>query len=196
MQRRTRAAKIPARSRAVIAGMLALALLAAVGAEPASAALRYTSPGGSGDPTVCAAANPCGIQDAVENASVIAGDEVLLKAGTYSIGSDSLAPTKTLTLRPAPGAGRPKIQSDGATAIQGFGMLTVRDLRVEAKDTSYVLNLGGGGLVDRTIIVATGFTITASPFTADPCGTALPGCAGRGWGPRSSTGRGPGPSAT
>lgn len=66
---------------------LALMLVPAV----AAGATRFAAPGGSGPAGSCPEVNPCNIEDAVEDASVADGDEIVLTDGAYNL-------TETLTV--------------------------------------------------------------------------------------------------
>lgn len=119
------------------------ALLAAPAIAPG--ATRYAEPGGNGPAGAngCQAANPCGLEAAIENAAAADGDRILLLAGTYNIGAASLQVVDSITIEPAPGAGRPRITSTSPTfalAIStGADAAVVRGLEILALGT-------GGGL--------------------------------------------------
>jgi hypothetical protein len=89
----------------------------------AAADTRYAEPGGNGPAgdNGCQMADPCGVEAAIENAAVVDGDRILLLAGVYNIGAASLLAVDSITIEPAPGAGRPIIASSGSPAALLFG---------------------------------------------------------------------------
>ncbi len=115
----------------------------ALGAE-ADAATRYAAPGGTGPAASCPQANPCSLDDAVEDATVTAGDEVVVGTGTYLVtgglviddgisvgGAPSAVPTIVAT---TPGEAAIAVDASGAelhdlTLVQLAGDPAVRLLR-------------------------------------------------------------------
>ena len=153
------------RSGATAVAGLMLALLA-IAPAAAGAATRWAEPGGDGPAATCPEANPCEIQDAVEDFTANSGDTVLLKAGSYVLGADSLIFFDDLTIRPAPGAGRPTLTSNGAGAIQ-MSDGTLQDLRVQAFDAGgieSVISAQSSAVLDR--LVVEGFGATPAAITA------------------------------
>ena len=64
--------------------MLSAFLGLTLGGAQATAAQRYASPAGVGPAATCPQGNPCSLQDAVGNAAVNDGDEVIVTPGTYT----------------------------------------------------------------------------------------------------------------
>jgi hypothetical protein len=99
-------------------------------------ATRYAEPApGDGDPNVCSQADPCNLQNAVEDGSVNPGDEVVVLPGDYAIGTNSIDPPVAIDLHGAAGQPRPTIMStatstSAAVQIDVPGVL-IRDLRIE-----------------------------------------------------------------
>jgi hypothetical protein len=110
-----------------------LTLLASLAlAAPASAAQRYTTPDATLTSGPCPATSPCQIDVAVNQA--VAGDEVVVAPGTYSVGTQ-LDPVGAIDLHGVAGQPRPRLLSTpGATsALLSFKTGgTVRHLRIDA----------------------------------------------------------------
>lgn len=101
-------------TRSLITAALTTLLLAAPAA--ASAATRYSEPGGDG-PEPCLQADPCDIQAAVESQFAQNGDEVILLPGSYALGSTAAAEldiTKALDVHGQAGQPLP-VLTTGAT---------------------------------------------------------------------------------
>lgn len=76
----------------------------ALGAQ-ANAAKRFAAPDGTGPAATCPKSDPCSLIDAVNDfSSVQNGDEVIMKAGHYDIGSDELDPPAKINLHGKRGA--------------------------------------------------------------------------------------------
>jgi hypothetical protein len=69
----------------VLRGALYVLVLLAVGGAQASAATRFAEPNGNGPAATCPEGDPCEIRTAISDASVAAGDEVVVMPGTYDI---------------------------------------------------------------------------------------------------------------
>ena len=142
------------RARRRIPGIPLLASILLLLAFPAlaSAATRYAEPGGNGPAASCPQADPCDVEDAVEDGSVAAGDVVIVLGGSYNLGSGSLAVTKSITLRgPAPGQ-RPSITGSGITTLDLVAAgSTVTDLSLAGTGGggTTVLRSNGGVTIER-----------------------------------------------
>jgi hypothetical protein len=115
---------------------LAVAMIASLllASTAAMAAVRYAEPGGTGDPTMCLEENPCDIETAVEDASVMTGDEVIVLPGLHDIGTGELtvgAPGgKAIDVHGATGQPRPEITGTGISVVRMFASATIRDLEI------------------------------------------------------------------
>ena len=140
--------------RGSVLGLAGLAFLAI--AAPAAGATRYASPTGTGPSGTCPPANPCNVEDAVESGSVMAGDEIVLLDGTYSL-SSSLVVFYPVTIRP---------QNPGAVTITGSGSnnvnlsepgATIQDLTIDMTPGSGARALDLiAGTGDRLTVIARG----------------------------------------
>ena len=80
---------------------------------------RYASTGGTG--TACTQGNPCSLDTAVEDPSVVSGDEVIVAPGTYTdLSSDTLVVDDPINLHGENGMPRPVV-SENAVASTLFG---------------------------------------------------------------------------
>ena len=178
---------------AVVSGTLALA------APAASGAIRHAEPDGDG-PEPCLQSDPCDVYAAADAGfgGVQDGDEVRLAAGTYDLTGESLAVSNAITIRPAPGAGRPHLTSVGSRPVELYAPATLRGLRVSGADIPCcgsavdVVYASGGGLLDRMVVVGGGSTLYAldvgggltvrnsAVYTDAPSGLALNGSTGGG----------------
>jgi Ca2+-binding RTX toxin-like protein len=132
----------------VMAGLLCLLTPAA-----ASAAVRFAAPGGNG--TACTQLSPCNIQIAVEDAAVVDGDEVVLGPGTYSTGTDPLVAGDAIDIHPAPGAGRPLIDSNvGFAFVIGDVGASVENVEVHVSVGGIAIILGAGTRAERVTAIA------------------------------------------
>lgn len=132
---------------------LLLALLLLVLPAGASAVERHAAPGGVGSPTECFALAPCSLTDALSNAYLADGDEVILAPGTYSVSTD-LWLSKAVLVRGGGGTAATAIESNGTT--DGF---VVTNANAELRDFELRHNAGAGdglvlnsGTLERMII--------------------------------------------
>ena len=104
----------------------AAAVALGVAAPAASAAVRFASPEGSGG-GVCASADPCRLDNAVNNANP--GDEVVLKPGTYNVSQT--------------------VHATAAIDIHGQDAQPVPRLLGAAGATAPTLEMSGGGSISH-----------------------------------------------
>jgi hypothetical protein len=99
----------------LLGALLVLALPSAASAQTT----RYAEPGGTGEENVCAQSDPCSLDDAVEDDSVVDGDEVIVLPGTYDdLAGDGLLIADRINLHGAHGGPRPLItESTAVTTI-------------------------------------------------------------------------------
>jgi hypothetical protein len=142
------------RSRLASLSVLA-ALVAVASTSPAAsaAAQRYASP--TGDGSDCSAAHPCRIRQAIDLA--VAGDEVIVAPGDYSLTGSSLFVNAPVTIHGVAGQPRPRLLFSGPGQ---FGMdldpgATLRWLEVDQQST-----VGASAILARSStldqVVATG----------------------------------------
>lgn len=113
--------------RVLLPVALGAALLVPAGA---AAATRYASPTGIGPPGSCPQADPCDLQDAVEDAAVGDGDEVVVTGGPYSE-SSQLDVGDAITVAKQPGAATPTINTTATIGIRvNDPGAVVRDLAI------------------------------------------------------------------
>jgi hypothetical protein len=137
-----------------------------IAAAPASGATRYAAPAGTGPAATCPQADPCDIQTATEDGSVMAGDVINVMPGTHTIGSDPINPPAPVTIQGEPGAATPRIVADytmtatNDSAINLFNDGSVlRDLYVESTEDAgltYVVFTQANVTIERLEIVALG----------------------------------------
>ncbi len=107
--------------------------------SPGAFAERFAEPDGDGPAASCLSSDPCDIQAAIEDGSVVDGDLITLLPGDYNLGLESISTPNQVTIRGAPGMARPLITSSGGpfTVSLNFdsaGPSTLR--RVEVVRTS------------------------------------------------------------
>ena len=129
----------------------------------ASAAVRYASPTGDGDATVCPKTDPCPLHDAIEDASVNDGDVVVVLPGTYDL-STGVTIDHAITVRGDNGQPRPLITSndDDATPLvfvnsPGGAGAVVRDLKITytgGTSLAGVLSVVEAATVERVEVIA------------------------------------------
>jgi hypothetical protein len=100
---------------------------------------RFAEPGGDGPAGACLSSDPCDVQVAIEDGSVIDGDVITLLPGDYDLGLDGIMTADQVTIRGAPGMPRPRITSSGGPTtvyltLDGAGPSILR--RVEVVRTS------------------------------------------------------------
>jgi hypothetical protein len=141
----------------------------------ASAATRYAAPGET-DTTPCTQANPCNIQNAVEDASPGGGDEVILNTGEYTIvGDDPLQVVNGTNVHGALGQPPPRIVSGASTAVSvDNANAFVHHLAIEHSGGGDGLNLANG-TVERAFVnqTAGGGGEDACQLTNPQAGTKL-----------------------
>jgi hypothetical protein len=142
----------------IVLGALTFALIAV----PASAAVRYAEPNGNGPASSCPKSNPCDILDAVEDPSVVNGDEVVVLPGTHDIGAEEVDVFDNINLHGAVGEPRPLIRSTGTTldnrdADVGTDDAYIHDLRLQSTGLSYSLySFAGESLIERIVAISAG----------------------------------------
>jgi hypothetical protein len=155
---------------AVAVGLVALAIPAS-----ASAATRYAAPGET-DTSPCTQANPCNIQNAVEDASPGGGDEVILNTGVYTIvGDDPLQVVNGTNVHGALGQPPPRTVSGASTAVSvNNANAFVHHLAIEHSGGGDGLNLANG-TVERAFVHKTAGVIgeDACQLTNPQTGTKL-----------------------
>lgn len=140
-------------------GTVIFALLL-VPAASASGAVRYAEPNGDGAAGAgqCLLADPCNLQTAVEDASVVDGDDVIVLTGTYENQASALNVTDSITLHGEVGQPRPVIpMSDASDGIFVTDSATIRHLQINYTGPSRALTmLTSGGVAERLVVKATG----------------------------------------
>lgn len=156
------------RARAAALGAFAAAL---IWAPAAAAATRYASPVGDASDPSCPAADPCDIETAVEHASVMTGDEVIVLPGLHDIGAEELTVGqpggKAIDVHGAVGEPRPEIRGTGTTVVRMLASATVSDLAITAQPA------GGSGAALR---FDTNFIPTAERLLVYAEGTFVVAC--------------------
>lgn len=135
----------------LVLGLVAAAVLLAPAA--AGAAERWAEPGGDGPAATCPEADPCDLDTAVEHASVVDGDEVVVKPGTYDVASIEVG--DAIDLHGQSPVARPTINT---TATYGFFIsdsATIRALEVNASESSAVAVQGGNPLIEQVSATTT-----------------------------------------
>ena len=131
-------------------GALVLSALHAVttASPAAAAAVRWASPTGTGDPTVCSQVAPCALEAAVEHGSVQDGDEVVVMSGDYDV--VSLDVNKAITVHGELGQTPPTITTSNIFGVYVTDAATVRDLDLVHSEQSFGMWVNASGaLVER-----------------------------------------------
>lgn len=151
----------------VLSGVALAAVLMLVGAAQASAAMRYAEPGGNGPAGSCPLADPCSFADAVEDASVQAGDQVILAAGTY-VDNNGITVSKDIeVIGPLNGPpARFESEADPALWLLSTGSM-VRDIQIFKTGDKGQAVLVSGGLLSRAEVDAPD-AIACEVGSADP----------------------------
>lgn len=151
----------------IVACGCALATLAPASAS--AAATRYAAPAGTGPAASCPQANPCSLEDAVEDPGVAAGDEVVLAGGLYAL-ADRLDVDVAISVGGAPSA-VPVIAAatpgQAAVAIDAAGA-ELHDVTVQQSATEPAIRVLDG-TVER---------VSATSAGAGACELAATGGAG------------------
>lgn len=147
------------KKRTAVLTLLAL-LVAPTAAE---AAQRYASPTGSG--SACTQANPCTLDTAVEDPSVVDGDEVIVTPGTYST-ADVLV-TDAITLHGQAGQPRPTINVSSGSGLNVTDSATVRDLKIQGASVGFFAAYGSAGSTFERLDVSTSGSDAFACMVAD-----------------------------
>lgn len=126
---------------------VAIIVLMLVCSATASAAQRWAEPGGDGPASTCPESDPCDLDTAVEDLSVVDDDEVIVTPGAYTI--TSLEVTDAIDLHGQASQPRPTINASGSPGIGIFDAAAVRDLRVEAASFEALRLSASGAIVER-----------------------------------------------
>lgn len=145
--------KMSARGGLAIGPLLLLLLLAYPAA--AQGAVRHAAPNGTGPAASCPAADPCEIEDAIEDPSVADGDVIVLANGDYNV-SSTLTVQGEITVRgQSPGHAGARIITN---ALTGIFMITPAAV---VRDVTVIKNLNAGrgvwivnGTLDRAQVIA------------------------------------------
>ena len=117
-------------------------------------------------PGVCAQADPCSIENAVEHASVVNGDEVIVAPGTYNLGTGTVTIDNDIDLHGPAGGPKPKITTASTTASTGAVTIlqfpganaTVSDLELEntgASGAAGIHSAAAGVVAERLVVTST-----------------------------------------
>ena len=145
-------------------GWLVLVAAAAVlvASASADAAIRYAEPNGNGASGAgqCLLADPCSLQTAVEDPSVVNGDEVIVLTGTYENQADSVLVEDAITVHGEAEQPRPVIPTtDGYAGIRvnspGAGS-TLSHLQVNSTSTGFGVVLLAAATAERLVVQSTG----------------------------------------
>lgn len=133
-------------------GLLALTVLL-FAAAPAGAAIRYASPTGTGPVGTCASGDPCSIANALNNANLTDGDEVILSPGDYMIGETALDISKSVDVH---GQGVPWLTRIFSTKYYVIWMANagakLRNLEINQSVGSNQAVALNNGTLDRVIV--------------------------------------------
>ena len=140
-------------------------LLCLLAPSAAQAAVRYADPNGSG--TTCSQAAPCPIKTAVEAPAVVNGDEIVLGAGTYNLGSNALVASDAISIHPAGGAGRPTINTNNGFSVVLGAFGTLRDVDIHASAPGIGLIVSRGAVAERVISIASASGATGCYLAPD-----------------------------
>ena len=125
--------------------LMAIAAATLIAAAPAAAATRYASPNGDGPAASCPRTSPCDLETAVQDASVEAGDVVVVLPGTYVVTVGLYTPD-SITIRGLAGKPRPKIFSstnDPGLCVCADGAVA-RGLKIIYTGSDAALRVWGG----------------------------------------------------
>jgi len=138
---------------AFLSVLAALVAMAATSPAASAASQRYASP--TGDGSDCTAAHPCGITQAIGPA--LAGDEVIVAPGDYSITGTSLFAPAQVTIHGVAGQPRPRVLFSGPGQF-GMDLASGTTLRWVEVDQQSTLGASAIGAQSSTLdqVVATG----------------------------------------
>lgn len=129
---------------------LALALFACA---PAFAAQRYASPTGTGPVGTCALGDPCSLTNALTNANLVDGDEVILAPGVYAMGAVGLTVSKAVDIHGQGAPGLTRITSTAGTGLWlGNAGLKLRNLEIAHTVGIFQAIALSSGTLDRLIV--------------------------------------------
>ncbi len=135
------------------AGLAVIAFATLAMAESAGAATRYAEVGGDGPAATCPAADPCSLRDATEDASVMNGDTILLDAGTYDLGGNSIELSDEVTVGRKPGVARPLVKALNNDVFEVLAASVIQDIAVEVDETVFACcRYGVDVFADGTVI--------------------------------------------
>jgi hypothetical protein len=145
----------PGVARPVATCIAGLALLTL--AAPASAAVRYAEPNGTGFAGAggCLETDPCSLADAIEDPAVGNGDEVIVLPGTYENQTDSLHIGWDIVVHSRASGPRPVIPIANGFGVQvGSPGATIRGLEIDSTLSGGGTTLGmpGGGTAERMVL--------------------------------------------
>jgi hypothetical protein len=166
-------------------GSLALALVLPAAA---AAATRYASPTGT-NTTDCPVSDPCDLPKAMNGATTVDNDEVIVLPGTYSLNGLNDVIDDSITLHGQAGQPVPRIQSSGGSEVLDLeDAVTVQRLWIDQTNVGggngiYIGGLGGGSLVEQTLIESTGseacfFEVPSATLSDTVCATRAGGLTG------------------
>ncbi|HYU59266.1 MAG TPA: hypothetical protein VEK39_00770, partial [Solirubrobacterales bacterium] len=142
-------------------------------AASAGAATRFAEPNGNGTAGAggCLEADPCSLVDAVENAAVVDGDEVILLPGTtggvYESQAASLDVTDAITMRSRDTDPVPVIPITATLGVLVTDSATLRRLRIESNAGAAVgLFVAANATAERVYVKTAGVNQTTCSLNA------------------------------
>jgi len=153
------------------AAIMALFAATLIGASAAQAAQRYAAPGGTG--TGCSQSSPCSLAQAITGSS--ANDEVIVTAGTYSVGSTISVPggANDVYIHGEFGGSKPRIEAALTGAAIAFSAFRAHLSYLEFINTGPTSPVGvycpHQGEVDRVSSTATGTNAVANLHYPGDC---------------------------
>ena len=127
------------------------AICAVVAPGVAEADTRYAEPNGNGPPASCPQADPCSLQAAVEDATVVDGDAVVVLGDAYEVQTNTLEVNDAIALVGATIGVPPRIPTTVSPGIViNDAGAALRDLRVESSSAAGAAILfSAGGTAER-----------------------------------------------
>ena len=140
--------------RTTLVGVVAATALLAF-ASPAGAATRFAEPNGDGPAGAggCPETDPCSIVNAIEDPSVVNGDEVVVLPGTYENQSTTLTIDNAITVRSRATDPMPVIPTTDNFGLTIGSNAVVRRLRVDSTaQGGATIWMTGGGTLEQSIV--------------------------------------------